>query len=279
MKAQAEAARLLRESNPVPDDVFAGAAGDSPGRATFERIISRPVQPPGVSGRSLRRGRRRLALRRPVAGVAAAAELEAMRPAARDRFVARTRSGWARGRWRLPVLAGGLTAAAAATAAAALVLTSGPAVPGHPTARHARMVVTAAWTVREGASGTVTVYLRQYANPAALQQTLQADGINAIVRRTVPGCMYAVTDRVPQSVAHAVLTIRGVTLPAFFIIHPAAMPPGSALFLAFQTAGNYAPPPTGNLPLKPWVLSNGTVPACVPNPPTKPAPTAAPKAP
>jgi hypothetical protein len=211
---------------------------------------------------------------------APAAELEEMRMAARERFVAGTRSRRVRRRWRLPVLAGGLTAAAAATAAAALVLTSGPgAVPGqHATARPTRTVVTAAWTVREGAGGTVTVYLRQYANPAALQQTLQADGINAIVRPTVPGCMYAGTDRVPQSVAHAVLTIRGVTLPAFFIIHPAAMPPGSALFLAFQADGSHASPPTGSILMKPWVLSNDTVPACV-SIATKPTPTAAPKAP
>ena len=93
-----------------------------------------------------------------------------------------------RARRRIPALAGALTAAAAATAAAALVLTSGPgAVPGQQaTAGHIRTVVTAAWTVREDADGTVTVYLRQYANPAGLQQTLQADGINAIVRPLPP---------------------------------------------------------------------------------------------
>jgi len=51
------------------------------------------------------------------------AELEAMRMTARERFTAGTRARRAR-RWRrLPVLAGGLTAAVAATGAAALVLT------------------------------------------------------------------------------------------------------------------------------------------------------------
>ena len=40
MKALLGAARLLRESNPVANDAFAGAAQDSLGRAAFERIIS-----------------------------------------------------------------------------------------------------------------------------------------------------------------------------------------------------------------------------------------------
>jgi hypothetical protein len=226
-----------------------------------------------------------------------AAELEAMRMAVRERFVAGTGSGAgtrARRRWRLPVMAGGLTAAAAATAAAALVLTSGPgAVPGQRgTAGHARSVVTTAWTVREDADGTVTIYLQQYANPAGLQQTLQADGINAIVRqiptvlRTVgnqtmpfPACNYwTLTDAAPAAVQQAVWAIanKGQTLPVEFIIHPDAMPRGLALFLAFLTG---APPKDGNMgvvALKPVVLNNDTVPACVPV--TKPAPTSAPKA-
>jgi hypothetical protein len=53
----------------------------------------------------------------------------------------------------------------------------------HATAGHTRTVVTTAWTVREDASGTVTIYLQQYADPAGLQQTLRADRINAIVRQ------------------------------------------------------------------------------------------------
>ncbi len=56
MKAT-DAARLLRESNPVADDAFAGAAGDSLGRATFEHITGRSPKPAPVTGRSLRRGR------------------------------------------------------------------------------------------------------------------------------------------------------------------------------------------------------------------------------
>jgi hypothetical protein len=222
------------------------------------------------------------------------AELEAMRMAARERFVAGTAPKRAPRRWRRPVLAGGLTTAAvAAGAAAALILTSGPgAVPGqHATAGHSRTVVTTAWTVREDADGTVSIYLHEYANPAGLQQALQADGVNAIVRpipyalqrgfnnKTVvhPTCNYVTNnDRAPLAVQGAVLTIGRQALPALFIIHPDAMPPGSALFLAFM-----ANPPraTGNIALKPVVLSNDTAPACVPVP-TKlpgqspPAPTA-----
>jgi hypothetical protein len=233
------------------------------------------------------------------------AELEAMRLAARDRFVAGTRSRRSRRRWPLPVLAGGLTAAAAA---AALVLTTGPwAVPGqHATAGRTRTVVTTAWTVQEDAGGTVTIYLRQYANPAGLQQALQADGVNAIVRpipyvlqtvsnqqSAVPTCEYAVTDRASPAVQLAVVTLSQgpgsimplptsapKSAPTFapkagyvsppnpqamqFIINPGAMPQGSALFMAFMAN---APLKTGNrinVAMKPVVLNNDTVPACVP---------------
>jgi photosystem II stability/assembly factor-like uncharacterized protein len=58
MKAPADAARLLRESNPVPDDAFAGAAGDSLGRATLERITTSSPRPAPVTGRSLQARRR-----------------------------------------------------------------------------------------------------------------------------------------------------------------------------------------------------------------------------
>jgi hypothetical protein len=223
------------------------------------------------------------------------AELEAMGMTARERFMAGRGSRRARQRWRLPVLAGGLTAAAAVAAAAALVLTSGPgAVPGqHAAAGHTRSVVTAAWTVRENGDGTVTIYLQEYANPAGLQQTLQADGVNAIVRqiptvlRTVgnqtvpfPTCNYnTLSDRAPQAVQAAVWAVAsmGQTLPAEFIIKPDAMPAGSALFLPFLTGmpaqnGN----PAGIGTLKPTVLNSDTVPACVPNhkvPPPGGAPT------
>ncbi len=55
MKRPADAARLLRESNPVANDAFACAAGDGLGRATFERIIDLSAEPAQVTGRSTRR--------------------------------------------------------------------------------------------------------------------------------------------------------------------------------------------------------------------------------
>jgi hypothetical protein len=232
-----------------------------------------------------------------------AADLEAMRRAARQRFAAGTRSDRAR-RGRRPVLAGGLAAAAAASAATVLVLTSGSAVPGRQATGHAGTVVTTAWTVREDADGTVTIYLREYANPAGLQQALRADGINAIVRPVpvalqsvglagaLPGsqgknkqplrvprptCMYATANDAPAAVQSAVVTLAARDLPAArFVIHPTEMPQGSALLLPFMTGfpesvknGN-----TGILALIPAVLNNDTVPACVPV--TKKVPDSAP---
>jgi hypothetical protein len=199
------------------------------------------------------------------------------------------RSRAIRARRRIPAVAGALTAAAAATAAAALVLTSGPgAVPGQQApAGHTRTVVTAAWTVREDAGGTVTVYLRQYANPAGLQQALRADGVNAIIRpvtyavhtdgEAYPTCTFDLTNRAPLAVQNAVLTlIRHYLRTAHFIIHPDAMPRGSALFLPFmanvpdQNRGN-----PGNVAMHPRVLNNDTVPACVPGiMPATPSPKA-----
>jgi hypothetical protein len=221
------------------------------------------------------------------------AELEAMCMTARERFVAGTGSRRGGQRWRLPVLVGGVTAAVAATAAAALILTGGPeAVPGqHGTAGHSRTVVTAAWTVREDADGTVTIYLQQYANPAGLQRTLQADGINAIVRpipyvlRTVgnqtmpfPTCNYlTLTDRAPAAVQRAVWSIAGQALPVRFVIYPDMMPQGSALFLAFMADAPLKDGNAGILALKPVVLNNDVVPACVPV--TKQAPPGATLAP
>jgi hypothetical protein len=213
------------------------------------------------------------------------AELEAMRMTARERFVAGTRARRARRWWRLPVLAGGLTAAVAATGAAALVLAGPGAVPGqHETGGHTRTVVTAAWTVREDADGAVTIYLRQYTDPAGLQQTLQADGINAVVHPGLyvpwplivggiplpplqlgyPVCYYAAADLAPQAVQRAVVTFIHRDLPARFIIHPDAMPQGSALFLDFL-AGRPRGPKNGNTGVLAWppvMLNNDAVPTC-----------------
>jgi hypothetical protein len=165
------------------------------------------------------------------------------------------------------------------------------------------------------------VYLRQYADPAALQRTLRADGINAIVRPipyafrgiapiatgglpgsrsskgggfkslrvAFPTCIYSATDNAPMAVQRAVVTIVKQDIPVFFIIHPHAMPPGSALFLSFMANVPAKTGGTTNWAMKPWVLNNDTVPACVPvrakvapnpmpAPKVKPRPVITPKA-
>ena len=81
MKRPADAARLLRESNPVADDAFAGAAGDSLGRATFQRIIDLSPEPTQVVGRSPG-WRRPFWLAVVAAGVAAMAVAAAVLPGA-----------------------------------------------------------------------------------------------------------------------------------------------------------------------------------------------------
>jgi hypothetical protein len=214
---------------------------------------------------------------------------EARLAAGRERLLAaamaeQAAGATARRRWRRPVLAGGLTAAAAATAAAALVLTSGPgAVPGQRgTVGHTRTVVTAAWTVREDADGTVAIYLRQYVDPAGLQRALRADGVNAIVRsipnarrragkvtENYPACKYAATNDASPAVQQAVVgnvTYHSSSLGLYFVIHPGAMPRGSALFLTFMdfaVSGHGTALGAG----MPVVLNNDTMPACVPIPP------------
>jgi hypothetical protein len=272
------------------------------------RVLAVLLDKPGPSGEVFDTGRRRLL--NVIRG-------QVPRPApvlGSGQRAPRRRAGWVAGvalpaaatsrairaRRRIPALAGGLAAAAAAAAAAVLVLTSGPgAVPGQQgTAGHARTVVTTAWTVREAASGTVAITLRQYANPAGLQRTLRADGVNAIVRAMpsqtvtpklpllkVTSCSYATTNDAPRRVQRAVVTIvqqdrqepgGGVMRAATFIIHPHAMPHGSALFLPYGT-NPLATPIKGSRdpakpapvyqhvkPFYPVVLNNDAVPACVP---------------
>jgi hypothetical protein len=191
----------------------------------------------------------------------------------------------ARPRWRRPLLAGGLTAAASAGAAAALVLTNGPAAaPGqHATAGHSRTTVTAAWTVRQDVNGTVTIDIKKYVGPAGLQtalleQTLRADGVNAIIR-AVPithghtACMYAPANEAPLAVQQAVLPNDGVGVLQDdvwdIVVHPGAMPHGSAVFMPVY---NFPPSKPGQSAFAGAnslvVLTNDTVPACVTHLPT-----------
>jgi hypothetical protein len=239
--------------------------------------------------------------------VESAAELEAMRSGARERFVAGTVARRSNQRWRFSVLAGGLTAAVAASVTASLVLTSGSAaIPAqHDTAGHGGTVVTAAWTVREDSDGTVTIEMRQYADPAALQQALRADGINAIVRSIPyrmetlpipkpmpapvkrplrsphPTCLFSSANNAPPAVQNAAVTISDQTFPIAFVIHPDAMPQRSALLLPFMGGLPLAPKNgyTGVRPLPPAMLNNDSVPACVQVPAKTPPASAANAAP
>jgi hypothetical protein len=95
------------------------------------------------------------------------------------------------------------------------------------------------------------------------------------VRGRAATCSYADTNNAPPQVQRAVVTVVFQDLPAprgagmriaTFIIHPDAMPHGSALFLPFTT-GLLATPVNGyphGKAFYPVVLNNDTVPACVP---------------
>jgi hypothetical protein len=272
------------------------------------RVLAVLLDKPGPSGEVFDTGRRRLLneIRGQVPRPAPARGSGQRAPRRRTGWVtgvallAAATSRAIRARGRIPAVAGGLAAAAAATAAAVLVLTNDPGAVSEQqaTAGHARTVVTTAWTVSEAASGTVTITLRQYANPAGLQQTLRADGVNAIVRAMpsqtvtpklpslkVTNCYYATTNDAPPKVQRHVVTIvtqvrqepgGGTMRAATFIIHPHAMPHGSALFLPYGTntlpattkgsrgPGEPAPVYPHVKAFYPVVLNNDTVPACVP---------------
>ena len=81
MKGAADATRRLRDSNPVADDAFAGAAGDSLGRATFERIIDLSPEPAQTAARAPR-WRRPFWLAAAAAGVTAIAVAAVVVPGA-----------------------------------------------------------------------------------------------------------------------------------------------------------------------------------------------------
>jgi hypothetical protein len=192
-------------------------------------------------------------------------ELNKMRAAARRRVTTAGRPRHTR-RW----LATGLTAAVAGAATAAVVLASG-GTPAPAPAKHYGTIVTAAWTVKQDPDGTVTVDIRQFADPARLQRVLRDDGINAFVRQ-IPlvykkvgkttyisaSCAYPWTapNDEPQSVVRAVITSD---LGQGWIIHPAAMPTGSALFLTGSSERG-----GGAVAGYPQVLTNDTLPSCQP---------------
>jgi hypothetical protein len=82
MKRAAEAVRMLRDSNPVANDAFAGAADDRLGRATFKRIIDPSAGSAQATGRSPRRWRQPFWLAAVAAGVAVIAVAAVVLPGA-----------------------------------------------------------------------------------------------------------------------------------------------------------------------------------------------------
>jgi hypothetical protein len=126
----------------------------------------------------------------------------------------------------------GLTRLAVAGLAVAVGLTLGLSTPGSgrntPEAQpHGAKL--AAWTVRTGPGGAVTITLRQLSNPAALQHALAEHGVPAIVHVGDSICF--------QSDGHPLPGLfRVVTHPPGFPIviriRPAAMPHGSELLFS-----------------------------------------------
>lgn len=171
---------------------------------------------------------------------------------------------------RRAIIGGGLVAAAAAAAIAV------PAwLPGA-----GGTVLAKAWAVERNSDGTVTVAVsQQFNDPAGLQRALAADGITAFVtlhREVTRGgytydeCDYRSLDYAPRDVQNAVVAEGKNTASSppsvfdhwpTFIIHPAAMPAGSALLIAAWRSQDGTDLGT----MIPTVLRTDKPPACAPN--------------
>jgi hypothetical protein len=84
-------------------------------------------------------------------------------------------------------------------------------------------------------------------------------------------CLYSTSDDAPKAVQHAVVSPGDS--PLDYVIHPNAMPSGSALFLTFQTELYPIDGIAGIGVGTPVVLSTDTVPACPVLPLPAPVPT------
>jgi hypothetical protein len=113
-------------------------------------------------------------------------------------------------------------------------------------------LVSKAWAVERNPDGTITVTIAQVAYDAAgLERALQAEGVATVVRFSqvsdpgfepanplaVPGlCVPPAAALEPLSVLDAVVTPRTVPAGQYqrheFVIHPSAMPPGSAIYIS-----------------------------------------------
>ena len=207
------------------------------------------------------------------------ADLEEMAAQARARLVADLsdagpggRLGWrrlGRRRWLVP----GLAALALAVCAAIVVPVLLPG--GTPAS-----VVTKAWAVQRNPDGTVTVRISQFAFDSGLAQTLRSDGVPALIRARVvhdpsyrpadfahaPGVCYPVArSKAPLAVQEAVIRLHFAPgSPAQqhleFVVHPAAMPAGSVLYVSTATIYGSGKYPSGAFTV--WVLKQDRQPAC-----------------
>jgi hypothetical protein len=137
----------------------------------------------------------------------------------------------------------GLAAAAVFAAGLGLgvsALISGASVPGGPAANagaqhssrreHGGGAALTAWTVVRQPDGGVAVTIHDLRNIAGLQQRLSALGVRAIVYarvRRLPGCL----NWQDGGNLDVIVTTEAASAPndVYFVIHPAAIPPGSTL--------------------------------------------------
>jgi hypothetical protein len=146
---------------------------------------------------------------------------------------------------------------------------------------------TAAWAVQRNPDGTVTLSVREITDPAGLQRALREAGVRARVASPLmkvartgtgqhvyyPVCGYPQQGRwyVSPGTASKIVDWRRSIGPAgqLAVIHPAAMPPGSVLFISDSVARPARPPgahsATGVFS-RPGVLKSGHLPPCVPAP-------------
>jgi hypothetical protein len=202
---------------------------------------------------------------------------------ARDRVAAAFQDTRPRHRRRFAVaLAGGGLLAAGATAAAVILPAGGPAGSGAPL----RSFVTAAYTVRPGQDGTITVTIKQLQDPAGLQRALTADGVPALVRyipvRNLSGtyhgqtysgaspvCQYNGLPLVREAGINAVGSVFGGGGALW--IRPSAIPKGAVVFI------QDSPSQSGSI-VGIDLLTSSKLPRCVPVKPPTPQQIVSPQA-
>ena len=203
---------------------------------------------------------------------------------ARDRVAAAFGDNRPRHRRRLAVaLAGGGLLAAGATAAAVTQSAGRPAGTGVPL----RSFVTAAYTVRPGQGGTITVTIKQLQDPAGLQRALAADGVPALVRyipvRNLSGtydgqtysgvspvCQYNGLPLVRNAGVNAVGSVFGGGGALW--IRPSAIPKGAVVFIQDSPGGQ-----SGSI-VGIDLLTSSKLPRCVPVKPPTPQQIVSPQA-